>query len=117
MRCLAAMLLVVGCGRIDFDPVTFTLARCDSQPITQLFLGHRSTCFLDALGVPWCVGEGVPLSPTFGFPNAIDMGAGWSDLRLGWGSAVGRHDGAIYLFGAPPQVADSDGSWADISLQ
>jgi hypothetical protein len=143
MRCvgLAPWLGLAACGRLGFDDIGHQVGvgqhctadtdcglcePCVGQvcapPIqpTQLFLGHRSTCFLDGAGARWCVGTGVGPYPTNGFPEPLpDDTGGWTGLFLGWGVGYGWQNGQLQMFEAPTSMlwqASADSTLIDVSI-
>ncbi len=79
---------------------------CQTEPVTSLWLGHRSLCYIGAGGTRWCSGENIDgvlglddemnrLTPT----RAAD-GAGWEALYLFfYGPSFGIRAGELWTWG------------------
>lgn len=136
---IASVVVAAACGHLDFDPYHFgaTGDRCTSEldcglcePCvagvcgtaahpSQLYLGHRSTCFLDADGARWCTGEGIGPWTQDGYPGRLASDAGWTSLYLGWGTSYGWRAGeldAFYATAATVSPASNDPTWNDVSI-
>ncbi len=148
---VVAILALVGCGRIGFSPSTSgsdsggtggvdaapvpcstdsdcgacqrcgSTGFCASEPINQVFVGHRSTCFLGADGSRWCAGQyvGLPGDASPLYPQRIPGEDGWTSLSLGWALSYGVRNGALDTFGigATPTEVGTDIAWAQIDVQ
>lgn len=86
-------------------------ARCDQtcqpEPVVDMFLGHRSTCYLGGNGRRWCTGEnndgqlGLGDAANRSLPTRIADGDGWESLRLFYYSkAFGVRAGQMFEWGA-----------------
>lgn len=128
VRALAAVVALAGCGRFGFDrpppPSADAVApprsctsdadcgpcqacvsdTCATAVITDLYAGHRSTCFLGEGGSRWCVGEDTGGTPTALFPTRIPGEDGWTKLYLGYQTNFGDRGGALWSFGAGTPV-------------
>jgi alpha-tubulin suppressor-like RCC1 family protein len=136
---LAPLVVVAACGRWRFDPVQTSadaarLCSTDldcgmctpcvagtcgpAQQPSQLFVGHRTTCFLDAEGSRWCVGEGNGPFTQDGVPSRLPGDTGWTELFLGWHNAFGWQQGMLEYFGdnSMTSTASSDTTWAQITI-
>jgi hypothetical protein len=92
------------CGRCArCDDTTRT---CAVEPVTQLFLGHRSTCYLGVGGTRWCAGEnndgqlGLGDTTDRATPERTADGDQWERLFLSYyGAATGVRQGQFYTWG------------------
>jgi alpha-tubulin suppressor-like RCC1 family protein len=90
-------------------------ARCDAsgtcqvEPVTKLFLGHRSLCYLGANGERWCAGENnggqLGLGDADGntnraFPERALDGGGWETIYLFYyGNAIATRGNQEWQWG------------------
>jgi len=85
-------------------------ARCDGvcavEPVTELFLGHRSTCYIGAGGTRWCAGDNsggqLGLGDTTGRPTPTRIADGdqWERINLFYyGRAHATRLGQFYEWG------------------
>lgn len=140
----ALLLLLAACGRIGFDEpgegdrdagdVGSTCLVdehcglcqrcnasnvCEAEPIDQLFVGHRLTCFLGAGGSRWCVGEedGFSRGTATRRPiRRIPGEDGWTTLGLGWLTHLGVRNGQTYKWNdTSNEVVDPTGTWDQIA--
>ncbi len=89
---------------------------CHTEAVTDLYLGHRSTCFIGSGGARWCSGV-LSQFPPGEFPTRLAGDGGWTSLALGWldyfgyqaGETIEWQDNTTFEYSA-------DTSWADISL-
>ncbi len=96
---------------------------CAKEPVGDLALGHRSTCFLGDQDSRWCIGEdageGIPTNVPPFYPRRIAGDDGWSALVLGYTVNFGLHGGDVYqwsddnapaldLAGPPPTTYSAD---------
>jgi len=125
------LVVVLGCGRVGFDDVTIPplghvppggaceldlncglCARCEAQvcqpePITALFAGHRSTCYLGASGSRWCAGEntqgdlglGDAISP-HPIPSRVVGDDGYTVLYLGYYNSYAPRGARMWSWGS-----------------
>jgi alpha-tubulin suppressor-like RCC1 family protein len=115
---IVVIVVVAGCGRIDFNPYgAIGAAACGPMP-AKLYLGHRATCYLDTNGARWCAGEGVGSFSMTGVASMLAGDGGWTELWPGWQQGVGRHGATIDEWIQNDQVitVDTDPSWNDISM-
>jgi alpha-tubulin suppressor-like RCC1 family protein len=121
--------VLAACGRVGFDPSSTgdgaigaacttdadcgRCARCDAsghcaaEPIVDLFVGHRSLCYIGAGGSRWCAGDNLVMNlgladtnnnhPT---PTRVVGEDGWVKLFLGYNNSAGlRSDGHLWNWG------------------
>jgi len=79
---------------------------CQVEPITDLFLGHRSLCYTGTGGARWCTGENARAELGLGdavnrsLPERALDGDGWSAIYLSfYGKAVGVRNGRFWEWG------------------
>src|SRR5262245_26219911 len=94
MRIACALAALRACGRVGFDATCASDgdcgpcqrcddARCTSETIGAVSLGHRSTCFLGRNGTRWCVGEFVGVAgASTTYPARIPSEDSWQSLVL-----------------------------------
>jgi hypothetical protein len=94
---------------------------CANETISQLYGGHRTTCFLGRGGSRWCVGEdpglGSGVLPLF--PQRIAGEDGWTTLALGYTTNLGMEgsDVAEWKTTDVPVGTPAPDSYAQISVQ
>ncbi len=138
---VVVVIALAGCGRLDFTDratsdtgVEMSCAtdadcapcnacgannRCAPSPIDDLFVGHRTTCFLSS-GSRWCVGQGNGLGASPAWPSRIAGEDGWSTLALGWGANYGIRNGELDGFYGPNGIdtlSDPDGAYAELAVE
>ncbi len=85
-------------------------ARCDgicrAEPVVEMFVGHRSTCYVGAGGRRWCTGENnegqLGLGDTTNrlLPTRATDGDGWDRINLFYyGEALGVRQGMFFQWG------------------
>ncbi|HEY1558882.1 MAG TPA: hypothetical protein VGF94_28860 [Kofleriaceae bacterium] len=140
----AAVLVLVACGRVHFtaaphepdapqpdaaaqpcasDTDCGLCQRCDATSHCQaiaidlLYLGHRSTCFLDSDGARWCAGDLVGW--TLGAPASRHAGdSAWTALYPGWSYYLGLHGNELDAWSSTSTYeVSADTSWAQVSVE
>ncbi len=87
--------------------------------MVQVFVGHRSTCFLDEQGGRWCVGEGNGVGETAGtapnMPVHFSGDDGYTRLALGWQGGFAQQGTQLVQWGDvnAPTSYSSDTTWVD----
>ncbi len=134
VRAIAAVAVLAGCGKLRFDPQTPDAActtdsdcgpcqactndACAAQPITALYVGHRSTCFLGDGGSRWCIGEydgGTPAGTSY--PTRIPGEDGWTKLYLGYQTNFGDIGSELESFGDAPPMAMGADTYAQVATE
>lgn len=92
----------VECGKCARCDVT-----CQPEPVAQMFLGHRSTCYTGADGTRWCTGEnndgqlGLGDTANRTLPTRALDGGGWRRISLFYyGKALGSRQGQFHEWGS-----------------
>ena len=102
---------LAACGRIGFDEADDAgggeppapLVSCSM--VDQLFVGHRSMCFLDPGGARWCVGENTDYDLGFGdtnnylAPTHEPGDDNYRSLSLGYHQSSGIRAGELWQWG------------------
>lgn len=110
----------VECGRC---------ARCDGtcqvEPVTNLFLGHRSTCYIGAGGTRWCTGSNVNGQLGLGdmvdrsLPERANDGGQWQRIFMTYyGHSTGVRNGHYFWWGGGGSLVPVDnGPATDIKAE
>jgi alpha-tubulin suppressor-like RCC1 family protein len=100
-------------------------ARCDgtcqTEPITEMFLGHRSTCYVGAGGTRWCAGDntdgqlGLGDTTARSVPTRPGDGDDWERIFLFfYGAALGVRQGQFWTWGGGALVPNATGPARDV---
>ncbi len=130
--------MLAGCGRLglddppvgapcDTDTTCAPCERCDTghcaaETIDELYVGHRTTCFIGRGGSRWCVGEdpGIGDATPPLFPVRLADDPSWTLLAPGWSTSQGVRAGELYQWtdaASVPAEVDADGNWVAITTE
>ena len=98
---------------------------CIPEPVTDIFLGHRTMCYLGANGDRWCAGENSSAelglgftSPNVAVPTRAEDGGGWQRLFMFYAYTIAIRNDKMFHWGAGDALPVDDGaSGATLRMQ
>lgn len=96
---------------------------CVAEPITDMFLGHRTMCYLGANGDRWCAGENANGELGLGFasayvstPTRAEDGGGWQRLFMYYTYTIAVRNDRLFHWGAG-ELSPVDDNTSGVNLR